>query len=104
MDILLKIGSAVLLLVGALYPLMAIYGMMQTLNRPDAPRPSSTNLMLRFFLIASVPLAGILGGYAGFAPSLWESPVIRVIVYGAAIFSVAVFAILLISERSRGPA
>ncbi len=101
MDILYRVGSAVLLLVGALYPLATIYVMMQSLTRADGRRPSSTVLMLHFILIATVPLAGILGGLAGFAPTLWESQVIRALVYGAAVLSLAAIVMLVISSRSQ---
>ena len=99
MDILYKVGSAVLLLVGVLYPLGAIYMMMKFLTREDLPRPSPEYMMLHFVLIATVPLAGILGGFAGFAPTLWESQVIRMIVYGAGVLSVVALAMLLFSSR-----
>ena len=129
MDILQKVGSAVLLLVGGLYPLAAIYVMMRftasssskgALNATrvdDGSRPSpaffdvrrpqpfgrlrNVEMMLHFVLIATVPLAGILGGFAGFAPTLWESQVIRVIVYGAGVLSLAAFVLLFFSMRSR---
>lgn len=103
MEILQKAGSVVLLLVGALYPLASIYVMMKFLARGDAPRPSPTFLLLNFVLIATVPLAGILGGFAGFAPTLWESQVIRVIVYGAGFLSLVALAALFISMRARQP-
>ena len=142
MDILHKVGSAVLLLVGGLYPLAAIYVMMRftapssskgALNatRVDGSRPSpaffdvrrpqpfgrlrNVEMMLHFVLIATVPLAGrgafICTGntsayrgvenFAGFAPTLWESQVIRVIVYGAGVLSLAAFVLLFFSMRSR---
>ena len=103
MDILYKVGSAVLLLVGVLYPLGAIYMMMKFLTREDLPRPSPEYMMLHFVLIATVPLAGILGGFAGFAPTLWESQVIRMIVYGASVLSVVAFAMLYVTGRARQP-
>ncbi len=103
MDTLYKAGSAVLLLVGVLYPLGAIYMMMKFLTREGFPRPSPAYMMLHFVLIATVPLAGILGGFAGFAPPLWESQVIRMIVYGAGVLSVVAFAMLLFSSRARQP-
>lgn len=101
MDSLYKVGSIVLLLVGGLYPLAAIYMMMKFLAREDAPRPSPAFMMLHFVLMATVPLAGILGGFAGFAPTLWESQVIRLIVYGAGVLSLAAFVMLFVSSRSR---
>jgi len=103
MDILYKAGSAALLLVGVLYPLGAIYIMMKFLTREGFPRPSPAYMMLHFVLIATVPLAGILGGFAGFAPTLWESQVIRAIVYGAGVLSVVAFAMLLVSSRAQPP-
>ena len=103
MDILYKVGSGVLLLVGVLYPLGAIYMMMTFLGRENLPRPSPAYMMLHFVLIATVPLAGILGGFAGFAPALWQSQVIRIIVYGAGVLSVVAFAMLLISSRAGQP-
>ena len=72
--------------------------------RADLPRPSPAYMMLHFALMATVPLAGILGGSAGFAPTLWQSQVIRMIVYGAGVLSLAAFAIqLLVSSRARQP-
>ena len=103
MDILYKVGSVALLLVGVLYPLGAIYMMMKFLGREDFPRPSPAYMMLHFVLIATVPLAGILGGFAGFAPTLWQSQVIRMIVYGSGVLSVVAFAMLLISSRAGQP-
>ena len=103
MDILYKVGSAVLLLVGVLYPLAAIYMMMKFLAREDLPRPSPAYIMLHFVLMATVPLAGILGGFAGFAPTLWQSQVVRAIVYGAGVLSLAAFAMLFVSSRARQP-
>ena len=103
MDILYKVGSGVLLLVGVIYPLAAIYMMMKFLGREDLPRPSPAYIMLHFVLMATVPLAGILGGFAGFAPTLWQSQVIRMIVYGAGVLSLAAFAMLFVSSRARQP-
>ena len=103
MDILYKVGSVVLLLVGVLYPLAAIYMMMKFLGREDLPRPSPAYIMLHFVLMATVPLAGILGGFAGFAPTLWQSQVIRMIVYGAGVLSLAAFAMLLVNSRAGQP-
>ena len=103
MDILYKVGSAVLLLIGVLYPLAAIYMMMKFLAREDLPRPSPAYIMLHFVLMATVPLAGILGGFAGFAPTLWQSQVVRAIVYGAGVLSLAAFAMLFVSSRARQP-
>ena len=88
---------------GVLYPLGAIYMMMKFLTREDFPRPSPAYMMLHFVLIATVPLAGILGGFAGFAPTLWESQVIRAIVYGAGVLSVVAFAMLIVSSRAQQP-
>lgn len=107
MEILYKVGSAFLLLVGGLYPLAAIYIMMKSLSPAgDAltpRRPAPATLMLHFILIATVPLAGILGGFAGFAPELWESQVIRLVVYGAGALSLVAFVMLLFSMRSLLP-
>lgn len=103
MEILYKVGSSALLLVGVLYPLAAIYLMMKFLTREDLPRPSLEYMMLHFLLIATVPLAGILGGFAGFVPTLWQSQVIRIIVYGAGVLSVVAFGLLLVSSRARQP-
>ena len=103
MDILYKVGSGVLLLVGVIYPLAAIYMMMKFLGREDLPRPSPAYIMLHFVLMATVPLAGILGGFAGFAPTLWQSQVIRAIVYGAGVLSLAAFAMLLVNSRAGQP-
>ena len=103
MDIFYKVGSGVLLLVGVIYPLAAIYMMMKFLGREDLPRPSPAYIMLHFVLMATVPLAGILGGFAGFAPTLWQSQVIRMIVYGAGVLSLAAFAMLLVNSRAGQP-
>ena len=103
MDILYKVGSGVLLLVGVIYPLAAIYMMMKFLGREDLPRPSPAYIMLHFVLMATVPLAGILGGFAGFAPTLWQSQVIRMIVYGAGVLSLAAFVMLLVNSRAGQP-
>ena len=103
MDILYKVGSGILLLVGVIYPLATIYMMMKFLGREDLPRPSPAYIMLHFVLMATVPLAGILGGFAGFAPTLWQSQVIRMIVYGAGVLSLAAFAMLFVSSRARQP-
>ena len=103
MDILYKVGSGVLLLVGVLYPLATIYMMMKFLGREDLPRPSPAYIMLHFVLMATVPLVGILGGFAGFAPTLWQSQVVRAIVYGAGVLSLAAFAMLFVSSRARQP-
>ena len=101
MEILSKAGSVLLLLVGVVYPLAAIYVMMKFVTRADARRPSPALMILHFVLIATVPLAGILGGFAGFAPTLWESQVIRVIVYGAGVLSLAALVTLIISVCPR---
>lgn len=103
MEIVYTVGSSLLLLVGALYPLVSIYVMMKSLTGTAGAQPSSrpTNaiLMLHFILIATVPLAGILGGFAGFAPTLWESRIIRLIVYGAGGISLVAFVVLFVSIR-----
>jgi hypothetical protein len=106
-DILLTIGAVLLLIFGAVYPLVAIFGLVNRMNRPGLPPPSPINVMLRLFLIATVPIAGILGGFAGLVPAVWESFVLRMLILATAAASLAGFVILAVvarSERNRRPA
>lgn len=98
-DLLLTIGAIVLLIFGAAYPLIAIYGLVSRMNRKDAPAPTPLGIMVRFFLIASVPVAGILGGFAGLVPAVWESFVLRVLILATAVASLAGFVILAVIAR-----
>ena len=67
MDILYPVGSGLLLLVAGCI-CGRDYMMMKFLARTDAPRPSPAFMMLHFVLMATVPLAGILGGTAVLRP------------------------------------
>ena len=101
-DILLKIGAVFLLIGGAVYPLVAIYGLVSRLNRPGLPPPLPLDVMLRLFLIATVPIAGILGGFAGLLPAVWESLVLRALILATGAASLAAFLVLAaISRRER---
>jgi hypothetical protein len=59
----------------------------------------STAIMVRLFLIATVPLAGILGGFAGLLPAVWESFVLRVLIMVTAVASLAGFIFLAFTAR-----
>ena len=100
MDILIKIGAVLLLLAGAIYPMFAIFGLMNRLNRKGGPLPSPAQMMVRMLLIATVPLAGILGGFAGLSPSVWNSNVLRWVILMAAVASAVGFIILAVLVRS----
>ncbi|MCL4832189.1 MAG: hypothetical protein KJZ86_07095 [Caldilineaceae bacterium] len=105
MDILVKTAAVLLLLVGAIYPLAAIFGLMKRMNRKPGPLPSPAQVMVRMLLIAAVPLAGILGGFAGLAPSVWESSVLRgVILIAGAASLVGFVALGVLSARDKAPA
>lgn len=94
MELLYTIGAVLLLLIGAVYPLVAIFGLMKRLNRKPGPPPSPAQVMVRMVLIAAVPLAGILGGFAGLVPSVWESAVLRAVITVAGVVSLVGFAAL----------
>lgn len=100
MDILIKIGAVLLLLVGAVYPMAAIVGLMQRMNRKPGPLPAPAQVMLRMLLIATVPLAGILGGFAVLNESVWESNVLRGVILVAAGVSAVGFVVLAILMRA----
>jgi len=100
MDILIKIGAVLLLLVGAVYPIAAIVGLMQRMNRKPGPLPAPAQVMVRMLLIASVPLAGILGGFAVLNESVWESNVLRGVILVAAGVSAVGFVVLAILMRA----
>jgi hypothetical protein len=105
-DILLTIAAVLLLIFGAVYPLVAIFALVNRMNRPGLPPPSPINVMLRLFLIATVPIAGILGGFAGLVPAVWESFFLRVLILATGAASLAGFVILAVvarAERSRLP-
>lgn len=103
MDILIKIGAVLLLLVGAVYPMAAIVGLMQRMNRKPGPLPAPAQVMVRMLLIATVPLAGILGGFAGLNASVWESNVLRGVILVAAGVSVVDFVVLAMLVRAEKP-
>ena len=106
-DILLTIGAVLLLIFGAVYPLVAIFALVNRMNRPGLPPPSPINVMLRLFLIATVPITGILGGFAGLVPAVWESFFLRMLILATGAASLAGFVILAVvarTERNRRPA
>ncbi|MBX3052736.1 MAG: hypothetical protein KF753_14730 [Caldilineaceae bacterium] len=103
MDILIKIGAILLLLAGAIYPMAAILGLMQRMNRKPGPLPAPAQVMVRMLLIASVPLAGILGGFAGLNPSVWESGVLRAVIVTGVAVSVIGFVVLAFLVRADKP-
>lgn len=103
MDVLIKIGAVLLLLVGAVYPMAAIVGLMQRMNRKPGPLPAPAQVMVRMLLIATVPLASILGGFAGLNGSVWESNVLRGVILVAAATSVVGFVVLAVLVRAEKP-
>ena len=100
MDITIKIGAVLLLLAGAIYPMFAILGLMNRLNRKGVPLPSPAQMMVRMLLIAAVPLAGILGGFSGLSPSVWNSNVLRWVILMAAVASAVGFIVLAVLVRA----
>jgi hypothetical protein len=94
MDIFVKIGAVLLLLIGALYPMGAIVRLASRLGQKGRPPLTALQLGLHFTLIAVVPLAGILGGFAGLMPSVWASTVLRIVIIGSAGAAAASLAIL----------
>lgn len=102
-EILFTIGAVLLLIVGITYPLIAMVSMVRRMNHPTLPRPGSTAIMVRLALIATVPLAGILGGFAGLLPAVWESFVLRSLILGAAAASVVGFIALTVIDRRDRP-
>lgn len=103
MTLLYTIGAVLLLLIGAVYPLVAIFGLMKRLNRKPGPPPSPAQVMVRMVLIAAVPLAGILGGFAGLVPSVWESAVLRAVILAGGAASVIGFAALAVLTAKDRP-
>lgn len=99
MDILVKVGAVLLIIAGSVYPLVAIYRLMARMNQKERGLPSPAQVMVRLFLIATVPLAGILGGFAGLLPSVWESGVLRVVILAAALASLVGFVALAVLTR-----
>jgi hypothetical protein len=89
MNVLILIGSILLLVVGAIYPLLAMVLMVRRMNQPGATPLSATHIGLRLMLIATIPLAGILGGFAGLQPAVWESDFLRYLILVTAALSVA---------------
>ncbi len=101
-DLLITLGAIVLLIIGAVYPLIAIYAMVNRMNRKDAPPPAPLGIMVRFLLIATVPIAGILGGFAGLVPAVWASLVLRILILAMAAASLAGFVTLAVIARLEG--
>ncbi|MEZ4836958.1 MAG: hypothetical protein R2873_34020 [Caldilineaceae bacterium] len=98
-EILIKVGAVLILIVGAVYPLAAMVGMVRRMNQPGMPPMGPMTLMVRLMLIATVPLAGLLGGFAGLLPAVWASFVLRVVILAAAIASVTGFVALFVLNR-----
>jgi len=102
-DILIKMGAVLLLLVGAIYPMAGIVGLMQRMNRKPGPLPAPAQVMVRMLLIATVPLAGILGGFAGLNAAVWESNVLRGVILVAAAASLVGFVVLAVLVQADKP-
>lgn len=100
MQILVKIGAVLLLLAGAIYPLVAILALMQRLNRKPGPLPAPAQVMVRILLIATVPLAALLAGLAGLNQAVWQSNVLRGVIFVAAAASIVGFVALAVLIRS----
>ncbi len=98
-EILIKVGAVLILIVGAVYPLVAMVGLVQRMNRPGLPPMGAATMMVRLMLIATVPLAGLLGGFAGLLPAVWESFVLRVVIVASAAASVIGFVALALLSR-----
>lgn len=98
-EILIKVGAVLILIVGAVYPLVAMVGLVQRMNRPGLPPMGAATMMIRLMLIATVPLAGLLGGFAGLLPAVWESFVLRVVILASAAASVIGFVALALLSR-----
>lgn len=98
-ETLIRVGAILLLIFGAVYPLAAMVGMALRMNKPGLPPLGPTTVMVRLMLIATVPLAGILGGFAGLVPTVWESFVLRVLILSAAAASVLGFVALAVLNR-----
>ncbi|NJN84029.1 MAG: hypothetical protein HC802_18300 [Caldilineaceae bacterium] len=82
MDTLRTLLAIFLLILGAGYPMFAIWRLSLRINEKERTQ-NSAQMIVQFVLIAAVPLAAMLAGFALLLPSLWESPVIRIIIYGA---------------------
>lgn len=80
MNVLLLIGSIFLLVVGAVYPLLAMALLVRRMNQPTAAALPPVEIGLRLMLIATIPLAGILGGFAGLQPAVWQSDFLRYLI------------------------
>lgn len=103
MDVLLKIGAVIVLFAGAIYPLIGMMSLATRLNKKDVPPLTPAQVFVRLMLIATVPLAGILGGLAGFLPAIWASDVLRLVVLAAAAASVAGFIALFLLPSGADP-
>lgn len=101
MDVLIKIGGVLLLLAGAIYPIAALVNLASRMNRKDGTPLPPAQLGVRLLLIATVPMAGILGGFAGLLPAVWESDVLRLVILSAVVASVVGFALLIFWSRLR---
>ena len=99
MEVFLKGVAVLLLLFGAAYPMGALVNLATRLTNKDAPRLTPVQVGLRLSLIASVPLAGILGGLAVFVPAIWESNMLRILIIAAAAASVGDFIVLALLSR-----
>jgi hypothetical protein len=98
-EILLRSGAIALLIIGITYPLIAMVDLVRRMNRPGLPPLSTREIMVRLFLIASVPLAGILGGFAGLLPAVWASFVLRSLIIATAAGSLIGFVVLLVTAH-----
>jgi hypothetical protein len=98
-ETLIRVGAILILIFGAVYPLAAMVGMALRMNKPGIPTMGPMTVMVRLMLIATVPLAGILGGFAGLVPTVWESFVLRVLILSAAAASVLGFVALAVLNR-----
>jgi hypothetical protein len=94
MDVLIKVGAVLVLVVGAVYPMGAIAQLSRRLGQKDRPSLTPAQVGLHLALIAVVPIAGILGGFAGLLPAVWASTVLRVVILGAASASLVGFVVL----------
>jgi uncharacterized RDD family membrane protein YckC len=103
MDVLLKIGAVIVLLAGAVYPLIGMMSLATRLNKKDVSPLTPAQVFVRLMLIATVPLAGILGGLAGFLPAIWASDVLRLAVLAAAVASIAGFIALFALPGGEAP-
>ncbi len=95
----LKLVGVLLLLGGAVYPMWGIVDLVRWTNRQQVPFQNPLPLMVRMVLIATVPLAGILGGLAFFLPAVWASEILRLIILATG--SLSVLGLLLLALLGR---